>query len=248
MFPMPSGKMAELKKEWGLLNENGKNLLEAKKVLLQNKNNPIVYNGIISYLKKEDYEKEVFEALIDNRVGEKTFESVLLHSPIYTNEDLVKQHLADFQTKLAKLLEQKGVKYFSTDISTKDISVLVIKKFGVNLDLIKREFRITHKEAEELLKDGFVKKYAQLRLNAFAKVLVEKVEKEFTPEPVVRLEISPFYYDETHNIFNIDFRIVIPVTETLLPFVSMFSPLVVKISEILEYAQKKYFQTFHSQL
>jgi hypothetical protein len=110
--------------------------------------------------------------------------------------------------------------------------------------LIKREFRITHKEAEELLKDGFVEKYAQLKLNAFAKVLVEKVEKEFTPEPVVRLEISPFYYDETHDIFNIDFRIVIPVTETLLSFVSMFSPLVVKISEILEYAQKNTFKYF----
>jgi hypothetical protein len=242
------GKTAELRVELGLLNENGRNLLEAKKVLLQNKNNPIVYNGIISYLRKEDYEKEVFEALIDNRIGEKTFESVLLHSPIYTNEDLVKQHLADFQTKLVKILEKKGTKHFSTDISTKDISVMVIKKFGVNLDLIKREFRITDKEAEELLKDGFVEKYAQLKLNAFTKVLVEKVEKKFAPKPFVHLETSPFYYDEVHNIFNIDFRIVIPVTETLLPFISMFSPLVVKINEILEYAQKKYFQAFHSQL
>ncbi|PLS19595.1 hypothetical protein CVD28_04035 [Bacillus sp. M6-12] len=232
-----------LEKEMGLLSEMGKNVLELKNVLMQNKQNPLIYNGLLSSINSSDYEEAVYAKLINDTVTVESFESVLVSFDKYTNTAVLKKMYADFQKKLSNALERKGQKYFTTESSPKDGGVVIIRKFGINLDFIKREFRLTDREARKLLKDGFVEKYAQLKLNAIMKDMVARAEKQFRLDKYIKLETSKFYFNETHEVYNIDFRIVISVTDKHLKATTTVLNLLVKdIDEILNFIHKDYYR------
>ncbi|WCK57039.1 hypothetical protein PP175_28020 (plasmid) [Aneurinibacillus sp. Ricciae_BoGa-3] len=226
-----------------LLNETGINLMELKKVLLQNKNNPLIHSGLLSSIKEEDYEKQVYEALTNDSVNEDAFQVVLISWTPYTNMEQLKKVFSDFQSKLSKALEAKGQKYFTTESSARDGGVVVIKKFGVNLNFIQREFRLPTREAKKLLKEGFIETYAKLKLNAIVKDMVEQVENKFKMEECIQLEVSPFYYDENREIYNVDFRILLVLTEKQLRADYIYVKKLSKdLDEILTFVQKEYYK------
>lgn len=235
--------VVSLKEEMGLLSETGKNVLDLKKVLLQNKENPFIYNGLLSSLNQAEFEENVYANLVNNAVSAEVFESTLVSIDKYTNTTLLKKMYSEFQKKLSTALERKGQKYFTTESSPKDGGVVIIRKFGVNLDFLKREFRLTDREARKLLKDGFVEKYAELKLKVIMKDMVDKVQKEFKLDNYIKLETSKFYYNEAHEVYNMDFRIVITVTDKHLKATTTVMNLLVKnMDEILKYINKEYYK------
>jgi hypothetical protein len=235
--------VATLKDEMGLLSETGKNVLDLKKVLIQNKENPLVYNGLLSSINSGDYEEPVYAKLVNDCISAEAFEAVLVTYNKYTNTTLLKKLYADFQKKLSNTLERKGQKYFTTESSPKDGGVVIIRKFGINLDFIKREFRLTDREAKKLFKEGFVEKYAQLKLNAIMKDMVAKTEKQFRLDKYIRLETSKFYYNEDHEVYNIDFRIIISVTDKHLKATTSVMNLLVKdMDDMLKFIQREYYR------
>lgn len=233
-------------KEIEIFNESGKHVLDLKKVLLQNKENPLIYNGLLSSISKDDYEKAVYESLIDVKVNEQKFEEVLISIGKYTNLSILKERYSAFQKKLSNALEKKGHKYFSSDSSPKTGGIVIIRKFGINLKFIEREFRLKEKEARKLLKDGFIEKYAQLKLKAITKDMAAKAEKYVSLSRNMKLETSKFYFNESHEVYNIDFNILISLTQKDLEASTTFiNDLADKSDKILKFIEKEYYKASH---
>jgi hypothetical protein len=226
-----------------LLSETGKNLLELKKVLIENKENPLIYNGLVASVSPSDYEEAVFSKLMDENVSLKVFESTIVQFEKYTNASFLKKLYADFQKKVSTAIEKKGQKYFSTESSPKHGGVVIVRKFGINLEFIKREFRLTDKEARKLLKDGFIEKYSNLKLHSIMKDMVSKTEKQFQLDDILHFELTDFYYNEIHEVFSIDFRIVIPVgNQYVKPNMLTMNFLVNNLDNVLKFIQKEYYK------
>jgi hypothetical protein len=213
---MVGSKNSTAVKTLGLLNAEGLNLFDVKRVLFSSVHNPLVFNSIASSLKKEDYEEKIYNALFDEKVSEQKFEGILLTFSKYGNQDVLKKQFEDFRKKLSNLIERKGRKHFSTEVSLSKGGVTVVKKIGINLDFIRREFLVTEREANKLQKNGFVEKYANLKVNAMVKHMIERAEKACGKSFDVRFELSEFYLDEQSNYYNVDFIAVIPLSETQL--------------------------------
>jgi len=234
------------KKSLELLNEEGKNLVEVKKVLLSHASNPILFNSISASLTSEmnpkEYSKKVLDALLDSKVDEKKFESIVLSVAKYSNKEALRKHFEDFRVKLSNILEKKGQKHFSTGLSLERGGVCVIKRIGINLDFIRREFLVTEKMAKQLQEKGFVEQYALLKVQAIVKHMIEVVEKACGKHETINMEISHFYYDDKTEFYNIDLIIHIPLGEAELQSVVSTSK---HVESILEAIKKEYYRTFN---
>lgn len=229
--------------EFEFLNESGQQLLGLKKVLLENKENPLVFNTLVNSILPGNYEKEIYENLVDVNVSSQNFNNLLVQSESFTNVAVIRKKYQALQENISVALERKGVKYFSTDSSPQKGGVLIIRKFGINVDFLRREFRLTEKEAKKLLKDGFMEKYAQLKLNAVTKDMVSIVEKEFRKLYSLRFEISKFYYNENQEVFNIDFIIVINAQHYMEANTQEKSRLYSDLDAVLRFAQKGFYRS-----
>lgn len=231
----------------GLLNEVGLNVVEVKRVLLENKHNPLLFNSISSSLNEKDFDGKIYEALFNEKVSVDKFEELLITDSKYSNKEVMKKHYEDFRKKLSNFLERKGQKHFSTDLSLSKGGVLLVKKIGINLDFIRREFLVTEREAKKLQKNGFVEAYAKLKVNAIVKHMIERAEKVCGKSSSVKLELSDFYHDEQSNYFNVDFVAVIPLTEKQLSSpTTALNDCGKYLNDVLAVVEKEYYKTFNS--
>lgn len=227
----------------GMYNEQGLQVLELKKVLLQNKNNPLIVNGLLSSLKKSAYDQSVYVALTSMEVDEKSFEATLLTFDKYTNVGVLKEKFSDFQKKLSNALERNNVDYFTTDSSPKDGGVLVVRKCGIGINNIRQEFRLTEGEAVDQFTAGFVEKFAHLKLTAMFKTLIPEIQKTLKIQEGLKLSISDMYFVSERMLYNVDFVITVVMTEKQLAASSIdITNLAKKLKEILAMVEKEYYR------
>lgn len=227
------------KKGFELLNEKGIQLVEVKKVLYDNQSNTLIYNGLKASLKKSDYSNEVYEALTDNNMNETKFASLLVTFDKYINATVLQEQFKGLQAKLSTALEKK-LKYFTTESSPKDGGVLVIRKFGISMEYIMRVFRLREDEARALLSTPFAETFAKLKLTAFFKDIVEKIQKETKTKLEVRH--NEMYFNEVKNFFNMDLIVVVPVIENIQKTTVGIGTLRDEIAKIISYAEGQYYK------
>lgn len=229
------------KKTLELLNETGKQVLELKKVLIQNQANPLIYNGLLASIQPTQYVDAVHKALVDPDCNEERFNKILMMFATYTNKEVLQKAFEDYRKKLSNLIERKGQKHFSTAVSLQKGGITVVKKIGFNLDFIRREFRLTQREANKLQKDGFVETYAKLKVNAIVKDMIEQIEKAVRTPSSVSLDISSFYYDEDRGFYNVDLIGVVSINESHLDSpTSSLSQLGTYFDQVLTMVEKMY--------
>lgn len=187
-----------------MLNEKGKKILELKNVLSGHRDNPLIYDGLAKSIKKNQYSPNIYEALLDEKVDAVEMESILLTVDNYINQESVAKVFADFQKRLSTVLENKRLKFFQTNLSLADGSVVVVRKFGIGLDNVQRRFRLTETEALEQLQNGFIEQYARLKLNAAFKDLEGLVIKTTKMNKALNFSTTVMYYNEEKKIFNVD--------------------------------------------
>jgi hypothetical protein len=233
--------MTSITKSKELLNEKGTQILDLKKVLNDNQNNPLIYNGLLQSLKESDYGKEIYEALTSELVTPIAMERILITMETYVNQTILNKVFTDFQAKLSGALESKGQKYFSTKASSENGGIVVIRRFGINLGKLQREFRLTEKDALELLDNGFMKQFSTLKLNAFKKDIIEVIQDSIELSDYLLLNIEDLYFNEARTIYNIDFTITFVITEKYLNanYVEI-SKIADEIKAILTLAENQY--------
>ena len=225
-----------------ILNEAGQQLSGLKKVMLENKENPLVFNTLATSISSESYEKAIYESLVDTNVDSEQFNRLLMKSDSFTNTQIIKEKYEKLQKSLSNSLDRKGVKYFSTDTSLEKGGVLVIRKFGINMEFMKREFRLTQKEALKLFKDGFMEKYAQLKLKAVTKDMVAIVQKEFNKLYSLEFETSKFYYNEKQEVYSVDFTIAVNGQRYMNATSQETARLAIELEKVLQFVQKEFYR------
>ena len=236
------------KKSMNPLNEEGRNLLEVKKVLLSYANNPILFNSISSSFSANEatLSKEIGTALLNEKIGLEEFMTFLMKDAQYSNTEVLMKEFENFRSKLSRVLESKGFKHFSTSVSQEKAGILITKKIGINLDHIRREFLLTEREAKKLKKEGFVEQYARLKVHAIVKHMIEKAEKTCKVLTNAKLELSDFYHDETTDYYNVDFQVVIPFSERLLSVtISDINSYGMYLDAVLTLVEKEYHKSFN---
>lgn len=230
-----------------ILNEAGQQLSGLKKVMLENKENPLIFNTLATAfltnsISSESYDKAICESLVDTNVDGEQFNRLLMKSDSFTNTQIIKEKYEKLQKSISNSLDRKGVKYFSTDTSLEKGGVLVIRKFGINMELMKSEFRLTQKEALKLFKDGFMEKYAQLKLKAVTKDMVAIVQKEFNKLYSFEFETSKFYYNEKQEVYSIDFTIAVSGQRYMDATSQEIARLTMELEKILQFVQKEFYR------
>jgi hypothetical protein len=117
----------------------------------------------------------LYKLLIDQNISEDKFSLEVIKNRSFTNDSILKKSKEDFMENLSHMLESRGIKYFTPimDMDTNDI--LIVRKYGISLDLVMRNFKLSKSEALELMRpNGFIEKYANLKLNAIFKDMVKK--------------------------------------------------------------------------
>lgn len=227
------------KKGLELLNEKGIQLVEVKKVLYDNQSNTLIYNGLKASLKKSDYTNDIYEALIDNTINETKFSSLVVTFDKYINATVLKEQFDSLQTKLSVALEKK-LKYYTTQSSPKDGGILVIRKFGISREYMMREFRLTVDEARELMSTPFAEKFANLKLAAFFKDIVEEIQKETKTK--LEIQHNELYFNDVKNFFNIDLIVVVPVIDNAQKTPAALGTLRDDIVKIISFAEGQYYK------
>lgn len=229
--------------EVNLLNEEGTNLLNLKKTLMENKNNPLIFEALISGLKKLKVPSVLTSALKDEAVTVQTFASLLLADEKYRNSEIVEQLQENFKKKIANLIELKGYKFFLPEFDNRGFSI--IRRFGFSQNFAMRTFRLSPEEANLLMQRGqFMEQYANLKLNAVFKDMVKKVQNKFKDYTDLNFEVSQVYHNSKENMYDLDFRILVPIDEFALkePNTLSLSAYARKISEILFFVDSEYHQ------
>lgn len=228
------------------LNEQGQKIYELKRVLLSNRKNELVYEGLLSSIKETDYAKPIYKALREPNCNEEQFYGLLLGEEAYTNKQVLFNELDAIRLSISEYLEKrKGQKYYVTQVNMEESSIAVIKRIGINKDFIRREFRLSEKEVKQLYKDGFARHYAKLKLNAIVKGIVEQVLKENGPHALIHFDVSDFYYDEMTGYFNIDVIANVSITKKQLECVSAA---VVSVSNYMNHALDTITNYYHKHI
>lgn len=222
------------------LNEEGQQVLELKKVLLESKDNSLIFNMLLKSLSEESFDAVIYQSLIEADVDLRSFENLLMANSNYVDLKALKTRYKNLQTKVSSGLERKNVKYFTTRIPSKKVGVEVVRKFGIGLNYIQREFRLTEKKAQDIKDSGFVKTYAQLTLDALMKDILEKAKKEVEIPSTVTLEVNALYEATEISGYNMDFIIFIHGNEYLNANTPQLSGLYGIIEKVLKIANKEY--------
>lgn len=231
----------------GIFNEEGIQLLELKKVLLINKDNPLIYKSLRESMVKEDFHSDVYDAFGDT-VNETSFIKALMSHEKYINKSALEKKSEEFITKISSALERKGRKRFITKNSLTDASVYIVKKFGISTSTLMQEFRLSEASAIELITSKFGEEFSKYKLEAYVKDMINNISKywygKYTTELSkygIEFDLSEFYFDKKKLIYNIDFNIKVPVIqyEVNMP-IPTFNDLINEISTTLELLDKEF--------
>lgn len=227
-----------------LLSTEGKQLMELKEVLLANQNNPLIYDALLQTIQNKGLQKKVVDSLQDNKVNKEQFEKVIINYKAYTNEELAKKTYSNFRLKVNNSLDRHRVDHYQSEISLEDGGIYIFKKIGFNQDYLAREFRQTKREVNKLIKDGFAERYANLKLTAVTKTMLEHVEHKHGKVAGTSLSLSDFYYDEVSGYYNIDFRINVAYSAAY-DSASTLTTLVKEIKAILDSIHIQYMKNIN---
>lgn len=187
-----------------MLNAKGNEILELKRVLFGHRDNSLIYDGLANSIKKSQYPLEIYHALLDEKIDEHEMESALLTVDAYINKEAVAKVFGEFQQRLSVALENKRLKFFQTDLSLEEGSVLVVRKFGIGLDNVQRRFRLTQTEALEQLDNGFIEQYAKLKLKAAFKDIEGFLNKNIRLNKALKFTTTDFYFNADKKIYSVD--------------------------------------------
>lgn len=230
-----------------IFNQEGIQLLELKKVLLINKDNPLIYKSLRDSIIKESYHSDVYDAFEDT-VNENAFIKVLMSHEKYINKSAVEKKSEEFNKKISDALVRKGRKRFITKNSFTDDSVYIVKKFGISTATLMQEFRLSEASAIELITSKFGEEFSKYKLEALVKDMIKNISKhwygKYTTEISkygIEFELSEFYFDKKQMIYNIDFNIKVPLIhyQTGMP-IPTFNDLILEISTTLELLDKEF--------
>lgn len=160
----------------------------------------------------------------------------------YVDLAVVKKLSKKFRENLSSSLERNGQKYFTTSYLSNKSKIAVVRRFGITTNHLMKEFRITESEVTDLIKSGFVEKYSNLKLNAVFKDMIENIQSTFKESKYLDFEISEVYFNATHNIYDVDFTILVSIRENDLKNQSaiVMRNLTKDIMTILNFVEREY--------
>ena len=225
-------------------NELGKGVLEIKDMLLQNRFKKNIYSVIVKGIDKKDYTAEVYSSLVESKCTMEQFEKVLLREyETYTNHKELRALLLKVQNKVSRELRENGHKEFFSDASVANKGVLLIRRMGLNMKSLEREFKLSADEIIAQTPDEFYEAYAYLKLTAASKTIKEALDKMCKEQEAITFTIGNPYFDEDeHFMFNIDISILFKVDEHQIEDMAFIEKNTFIIGEMLNRLKKLYFK------
>jgi len=208
-------RASKIEREESLLNEKGTNLIDLKKVLIENSKNPLVYDSLIAGIGGLKVNQNISSRLMDNDISVDEFSGIVALNPKYVNLDVLEKLRVRFIERITAEIKGKGNKYISVEYG--ENGLVITRKFGFSINYAMREFRLTEEEAKPLMAPGnFMEQFAKLKLNSIFKDMVVRVNNGLRRRGDFKYEVSEMYYNEAVGIYDVDFRIQVLVSELML--------------------------------
>ncbi|PGK51803.1 hypothetical protein CN918_28845 [Priestia megaterium] len=224
-------------------NEVGKNALEIKDALLQNRFKESVHSAIAKGINKKEYSNKVYKSLLDNKCSIEQFKKVLLHEyETYTNHKELREALKKVNDKVSPELRKNGYNEFISDVTIPERGILFNRKMGINVGSLQRYFKLSAREVKKVLTPEFVDKFALLRLTAVGKDAKEQLDNISKAYPALTVTTKPSYYEEKHGFYNLDIHILLSVEENQLEDADFIKKHTLVIGEMLAQLNKLYYR------